>query len=111
MKALQRTSKFMRFLYFVPALLLTFNQCACFIMGDWDHLSLNSCPAISISGHSADIPFVEPVFDQLCPNPVTLYQDITKHRVQISVPGKYILLFSIWLNESVFWKRFVFHEG
>ncbi|XP_037798990.1 vacuolar protein sorting-associated protein 13A-like isoform X1 [Penaeus monodon] len=56
-------------------------------MGDWDHLSLNSCPAISISGHSADIPFVEPVFDQLCPNPVTLYQDITKHRVQISVPG------------------------
>ncbi|KAG7165374.1 Vacuolar protein sorting-associated protein 13-like, partial [Homarus americanus] len=30
---------------------------------------------------------MEPAFDQFCPNPVTLYQDITKHQLHINVPG------------------------
>ncbi|XP_071548119.1 LOW QUALITY PROTEIN: intermembrane lipid transfer protein VPS13A-like [Panulirus ornatus] len=56
-------------------------------VGDWDHLSLKSCHGVSSGSPSLDIPILEPAFDQLCPNPVSLYQDITKHRLQINVPG------------------------
>ncbi|XP_068229043.1 intermembrane lipid transfer protein VPS13A-like [Palaemon carinicauda] len=55
-------------------------------IGDWDHLSLNSCPGIR-SETTREVQAVEENFDQLCPNPVKLYQDMIKHRVQINVPG------------------------
>ncbi|XP_042202978.1 vacuolar protein sorting-associated protein 13C-like isoform X2 [Homarus americanus] len=57
------------------------------LVGDWDHLSLKSCVDIASRSFSSDIPVMEPAFDQFCPNPVTLYQDITKHQLHINVPG------------------------
>ncbi|KAK8726845.1 hypothetical protein OTU49_010090, partial [Cherax quadricarinatus] len=56
-------------------------------IGDWDHLSLKSCAGVSTWNLFSDIPLLEPQFDQFCPNPVTLYQDITKYQLKISVPG------------------------
>nr|XP_045607569.1 vacuolar protein sorting-associated protein 13A-like isoform X2 [Procambarus clarkii] len=57
------------------------------LIGDWDHLSLKSCAGISSWNLFSDIPLLEPAFDQFSPNPVTLYQDITKHRLKICVTG------------------------
>ncbi|KAK7084545.1 hypothetical protein SK128_022286 [Halocaridina rubra] len=56
-------------------------------IGDWDHLSLNSSFGVSSQVLIRDDTTLEPNFHQFCPNPVTLYQEICKFRVQINVPG------------------------
>ncbi|KAK4321628.1 hypothetical protein Pmani_007575 [Petrolisthes manimaculis] len=57
------------------------------LAGDWDQLSLHSCPGMSWEAPHPSVPATEPAFDQFCPNPVTLYQDTTKLRLHITVPG------------------------
>ncbi|XP_076036664.1 intermembrane lipid transfer protein VPS13A-like isoform X3 [Oratosquilla oratoria] len=54
------------------------------LFGDWDHLSLSSC---HMKGQPQDSSSTEPCFEQFSPNPVTLYKDITRHRIHIEVPG------------------------
>lgn len=60
--------------------------------GDWDQLSLHSCPGMSWEAPYPSVPATEPTFDQVCPNPVILYQDTTKLRLLITVPGKVLLV-------------------
>lgn len=54
---------------------------------DWDHLSLRSCPASSPGPAPSSLPSSECFYELFCPNPVKLYQDITKLQLLIRVPG------------------------
>ncbi|XP_063887436.1 intermembrane lipid transfer protein VPS13A-like isoform X2 [Scylla paramamosain] len=54
---------------------------------DWDHLSLHSFPASSPVTPPSSLPSSECFYELFCPNPVKLYQDITKLQLIIKVPG------------------------
>ncbi|KAG0722861.1 Vacuolar protein sorting-associated protein 13C [Chionoecetes opilio] len=54
---------------------------------DWDHISLHSYPASSPDAPPSSLPSSECFYELFCPNPVKLYQDITKLQLLIKVPG------------------------
>ena len=56
---------------------------------DWDHLSIHSNQESCKKDKSdhLDLKLDEPFYGDLPFNPVKLYQDITKHRIRIEVPG------------------------
>ncbi|CAL4158065.1 unnamed protein product, partial [Meganyctiphanes norvegica] len=63
-------------------------SCTRKISTGWDHISLKSCSQDSSDfSHIKDHKILEPSFSDLCPNPINLYQDITKHKIKIEVCG------------------------